>query len=199
MRNYKSVKETPTGLAEIIKIVNSDVEVFTDRQLLYKFRDEPTELRRQLKSIAKFCTDHFNYFGNKFGKGKAIGAGFGTYEIAQIVSFSIADNKLDFRPRKLVSVLQSIDARRLKICPICDQVFWAKRLNSKTCGDKKCVETLGGKTYHRENKDVINRRKREKYYVDNDIDYCKTCVRPMKTHNYSDCELNKGTKNNGNL
>ena len=89
-----------------------------------------------------------------------------------------------------VIINESLDTRRFRICPICSIFFWAKRLDARTCGNKECVDTLSGKKYHLKNKEKINREKREKYYVDNGIDFCPKCVHPLSTHGESDCHLN---------
>jgi ribosomal protein S27AE len=39
--------------------------------------------------------------------------------------------------RKLEGLLN-----RVKMCPVCDGVFWAKKTNALTCGDKKCIDAL---------------------------------------------------------
>jgi hypothetical protein len=78
-----------------------------------------------------------------------------------------------------VIINEGLDARRFRICPICSLFFWAKRLDAISCGSKKCVETSSGKKYHLSNKAEINRKKREKYYKDNVIDFCPNCIRPQ--------------------
>ena len=85
---------------------------------------------------------------------------------------------------------QDIPPERIRECPVCRRIFWAKRLDAKTCGSKECVETLSGKKYHLKNKADINQKKRKKYYADNGIDFCPKCVHPLSTHGESDCHLN---------
>jgi hypothetical protein len=193
-RNYEKKSEPKPELAEIIKISNSDIEVFEEKNSFYKFGCEAGELRSQLRSIVKQCTA----FDCEYWKGKAFYFAQGTYNIPQNLYFRIVKNRIVFAPAAIVGILQGVDVRRLKLCPICDQVFWEKRLNSKTCGNKDCVERLSGKKYHKDNKDAVNRKKREKYYEDNGIAFCSKCVRPLSTHGESDCQLN-GVKNNGTL
>ena len=49
----------------------------------------------------------------------------------------IKNGTVDFES-ELIQVLRGIDAERLRICPICDEVFWAKRIETSTCSKKKC-------------------------------------------------------------
>ena len=80
-----------------------------------------------------------------------------------------------------VIISERLDTRRFQVCPICDIFYWAKRLDAKTCGNKPCVNSLSGKKYQTENKEERNRKKREKYYKDNGIDFCPSCIRPLLT------------------
>lgn len=93
-----------------------------------------------------------------------------------------------------VIISEKLDARRFRVCPVCSIFFWAKRLDAKTCGKKQCVEDLSGKKYQAENKDALKRKKRKKYYEDNNIDFCPKCVRPLSTHGYSNCQINGANK-----
>jgi hypothetical protein len=34
---------------------------------------------------------------------------------------------------------------RIRLCPICQDIFWAKKTNSETCGKKKCSDELGNR------------------------------------------------------
>jgi hypothetical protein len=76
---------------------------------------------------------------------------------------------------------QDIPPERIRECPVCQRIFWAQRLDAKTCGNKTCVDSLSGKKYQIENKAEINQKKREKYYKDNGIDFCPNCIRPQLT------------------
>lgn len=38
--------------------------------------------------------------------------------------------------------LVGVDASRIKRCPICKNIFWAKKTNSKTCGEPVCIDGL---------------------------------------------------------
>ncbi|MGI8542826.1 MAG: hypothetical protein ACR2MD_05025 [Aridibacter sp.] len=53
------------------------------------------------------------------------------------IYFSItSDNKIVLKS-ELIEVLSGIDANRLRICPICNKPYWAKRLEAPTCS-KTC-------------------------------------------------------------
>jgi len=55
--------------------------------------------------------------------------------------FSVSPNdKFVFWNSAVVDALHGVEAERLKICKICDNVYWAKKKTAKTCGDKKCVQ-----------------------------------------------------------
>lgn len=38
------------------------------------------------------------------------------------------------------SLIGTFDADHLRLCKICKKIYWAKRRDSKTCGEKKCVD-----------------------------------------------------------
>lgn len=40
---------------------------------------------------------------------------------------------------------ERIKFERIRICPVCNLIFWAKKNSSETCGRKKCVDTLGNR------------------------------------------------------
>jgi len=84
---------------------------------------------------------------------------------------------------------------RFRSCPNCLELFLAKRVTAKTCGKKKCVEKVSGSEYQKNNKAEINLKKREAYYIATGLPYCPTCIRPLVTHAYADCPLNKRRKN----
>ncbi len=45
----------------------------------------------------------------------------------------------------LASLFGKFDDDRLRSCKACRRIFWAKKLNSETCGNKKCADDLGNK------------------------------------------------------
>lgn len=55
-----------------------------------------------------------------------------------MISVSVSDEgKFEVFSRSFLQAIDGVDAKRLKMCPICDAVFWAYRLNQKWCS-KKC-------------------------------------------------------------
>ncbi len=98
------------------------------------------ELRRQLRKIASKCTAFAN---KRYGDEKKPIA-FPSYEMdfSSYAQFRIVENKITFVPSKIIELLQAVDARRLKICPICDEVFWAKRIEAKTCSKRRCLNNF---------------------------------------------------------
>ncbi len=190
MRNYKSKKKPEPELEEIIKISNSKIEVFEDKKSFYTF-GEPKELRNQLRGIAKLCAA-LDY---EYAKGRKIIMGPGAY-VPQTLFLSITEYKIEFAPSRVVRILSGVDARRLKICPGCDDVFFAKKINAETCGEKQCVEKEGGKTYYKKNKDEINKKKRIKYYNDNGIAYCPKCF--FRAGDWCECNEPSGKRSNKN-
>lgn len=51
--------------------------------------------------------------------------------------FVIKNGKIDFES-EIVRVLRGVDATRLRVCPICNEIFWAKRIETNTCSKKRC-------------------------------------------------------------
>ena len=160
-----------------------------------------------LQNIAEMNSEEIEKYGRKiFTKNQInpIGKIYTFYQKMNGVRFSGTLNLIDgfIRPQisGLTEVFQNEDIppERIRECPICRRIFWAKRVDAKSCGEKECAKTLGGNKYQSEHKDKINEHKRRKYYEDNDIKFCPKCVRPLSTHGESNCQLN-GVKNNGTL
>ncbi len=51
--------------------------------------------------------------------------------------FTIKDAAIDFES-ELTKILGDVPAERLRICPICKEVFWAKRIETSICSNKRC-------------------------------------------------------------
>jgi hypothetical protein len=51
--------------------------------------------------------------------------------------FTIKDGVIGFES-ELTQILGDVPAERLRICPICKEVFWAKRIETSICSNKKC-------------------------------------------------------------
>lgn len=49
--------------------------------------------------------------------------------------------KITFKNNGIINALEGIDAARLRICPVCEKIFWANRLDKIGCSTK-CNQTL---------------------------------------------------------
>jgi hypothetical protein len=56
---------------------------------------------------------------------------------------------------------ENIQASRIRICVICSQIFWAKKTNAETCGEKNCASTL----YNRRRLEKLKQERLEKVAV----------------------------------
>lgn len=61
----------------------------------------------------------------------------------------IKDGLIHIETNKLAEALQGVDIDRLRICPVCNRIFWAKRNDQKACSNK-CSGNLRIRKY-REN------------------------------------------------
>lgn len=162
-----------------------------------------------LQNIAEMNSAEIEKYGRKiFTKNQInpIGKIYTFYQKMNGIRFSGTLNLIYGFIRPQISGLtevfqnENIPPERIRECPICQLIFWAKRVDAKTCGEKECVKTLGGNEYQSDNKDKLNENKRRKYYVDNDIEYCPVCVFPLKNHDeFDDCPTIKRSKNNGTV
>lgn len=55
--------------------------------------------------------------------------------------FTIKDGAIDFES-ELTQILRGVAPERLRICPICKEVFWAKRIETSICSNKKCSNSF---------------------------------------------------------
>jgi hypothetical protein len=58
------------------------------------------------------------------------------------VKYFIENGKGQFRHDEVQEALKGVNPIRVRICPICKNIFWAKKNNSATCGNQKCVDDL---------------------------------------------------------
>lgn len=64
--------------------------------------------------------------------------------------YDYGEAKFDFKTFDMLgffAMLQDLKGslHRIKLCPICDCVFWAKKTNALTCGNQKCIHGLQNK------------------------------------------------------
>ncbi len=62
-----------------------------------------------------------------------------------LISPQIGQETITFKESHIIRALDGINPKRLKMCSICNLVFWAKKINANTCGEKKCADDLGNK------------------------------------------------------
>jgi len=146
MTEYEKKSVCPENIKPLIKIANSNDKDFNlagvelqeyERKLGYITRGK---VRKQLRFIAR-CSTIFTATKPKPKSWKK-GLSFppGAMESWGGVIFHILENKYVFSSGAVVEALQGVDADRLKLCGICDKVFWAKKWTAKTCGKDKCVQ-----------------------------------------------------------
>ncbi len=51
--------------------------------------------------------------------------------------FIIKNGAIDFES-ELIQLLRGVSPERLRVCPICREVFWVKRIDAPTCPEKRC-------------------------------------------------------------
>ncbi len=95
------------------------------------------EMRADIRRIAFFCMEY-----RKTGRFTDIRTLFERFSLKKgdtgyFSNFIIKDDKIDFES-ELIQVLRGVDPKRLRVCPICKKVFWAKRIEASTCSNKKC-------------------------------------------------------------
>ena len=56
---------------------------------------------------------------------------------------------------------ESLDLRRFKFCPVCEDIFWLSRIDKQAC--EKCSNAFRQRQYQMRNKEEINERRRIEY------------------------------------
>lgn len=88
-------------------------------------------------------------------------------EHSAILTASIEVNKngyIELKTTEFFDFISShkIEARRIRSCVICGDVFWAKRIENFACS-KKCGNIWRQKKWQSQNKDKYNERRRSNY------------------------------------
>lgn len=60
------------------------------------------------------------------------------------------------------SKFKDFDMRRFKTCPICRNIFWAERIDKRTCS-QGCSNVVSQQEFRGKNKDAINERRRKNH------------------------------------
>lgn len=137
-KKYVPVSKCPDKIQILIDVANSEKEF--DEKMWYEI--DFAELKKQVKFIAESCSQFVSL--DIDGKSFYLPRYYST-DFVQTLYFRIVNNKITFSANKIVEILQGADARRFRLCPICDRIFWAKKLNAGTCGNKKCADELGNR------------------------------------------------------
>lgn len=100
-------------------------------------------LRSYLMSLAAYCT--LRTSKNLLPEIKDLLDERSEMDYSFLISPQIDEKTITFKQSHIIRALDGINPKRLKMCPICNFVFWAKKTNGNTCGKKKCADDLGNK------------------------------------------------------
>jgi hypothetical protein len=118
------VKQLPERVQNLIGPIRLETD-FTAGQT-YSFIRDGREILRQIARINN-------------AKGEV---SLERYSHLSFVRLKINDQgKLTFILPELVDILEGVEASRIKICRICENIYWAGRIDQPTCS-KKCGQTL---------------------------------------------------------
>lgn len=131
LMKYIKIAECPKEVEKLIDLANSRTN--NDEDFEYKFGMSFNELKRQMRFIAMKCTLFSqNIWGNSVAFSKF------EMDFSQTLYFRIIESKIVFAPNRITDTLQGVDAKRIRICPICNDFFWAKRIEAQPCSKKRC-------------------------------------------------------------
>lgn len=91
------------------------------------------ESRKILRATANYCQFFF-----KYPLGSVTSDSFSKQRFTQNTVLRIVEGRIDFVGSRITEILRKVDAQRLRICPICQDVFWATRVEARTCLKKRC-------------------------------------------------------------
>jgi len=153
--------------------INSYIETKRNIDNLIKFAEGLNELRKGIR--AKHEVGHLSLL---------------------VMPAITRDNKIAWKSNTNIrDITQGMEADRLRVCEVCNHIFWAYNKNSETCS-KPCLNILRQRKYLKANKSLVNRKRRESYYKKNRIPYCEKCIYP---NTKCSCYINERSKNNGTL
>lgn len=77
----------------------------------------------------------------------------------QTIGFN-PDTTLNIMGFEVIEILQrnNIPVERVRVCPICQNIFWAKRIESPACSDSHVIAVNTGKTRIRKNLDNFHKQ-----------------------------------------
>jgi hypothetical protein len=90
------------------------------------------ESREMLRDIARHAKSHSYYISSLPKTRLSLSHG----------SISIdSHGRLNYSPPPFIKAIEGVEAARIRECEVCDQLFWAGRLDQKTC-TTKCAKVL---------------------------------------------------------
>lgn len=135
------IREIVSAYPTLLSYVFDTELSLTENEFAYAFRYlEFAELRIWLRRIAIQNTNYAFSIGaiNPFSLSII---GNQEYEHRSKAIYYINKNgEMDFRFEPVIEAVKGYDAIRLRICPVCKNLFWAKKTNSITCAEKKCTD-----------------------------------------------------------
>ncbi len=76
------------------------------------------------------------------------------------VRFTIVEGKISFRLTEIISLLDGLEADRLRICKICNNIFWAFRKDAQGCS-VQCNQTHRTRKWREKNERRFSRENRK--------------------------------------
>lgn len=76
------------------------------------------------------------------------------------VQFSIVEGKISFQLTEIISLLDGLEADRLRICKICNNIFWAFRKDAQGCS-VQCNQTYRTRKWREKNERRFSRENRK--------------------------------------
>lgn len=77
-------------------------------------------------------------------------------DLSQSVTFGVENGKICFKTNSVFEAFSGVDVERVKICELCDKVFWASRIDASCCS-KECAHNLRNRIYRG------NKKKQDEY------------------------------------
>lgn len=104
------------------------------------------EAKKVLRYIAETNRDE-NSPGDRLKRYRALTPKGYLPFIKRFYFYDYHEAKIDFKAADYLgffALLKDLSGslNRIRLCPICDGVFWAKRMNFLTCGNQKCIDGL---------------------------------------------------------
>lgn len=167
-RQVLRIKSAPEKLKELIALVNllpSDIRTALQIFLAYKTTDLQDWINEYLKDIERLpkqlqefigpvqietrttVSSRYNLLLNAKELLRAIAEGQINNNLALPITEALATlatdkkGKIVFIRTPLAEILEGVEAARIRLCPICDNVYWAGRIDQPTCS-KRCGQTL---------------------------------------------------------